>query len=89
MVARAVCPPVGRTAVELIFCFIMQYDPPVSKQFYGLNGIYRRQGRHSTVEPCVLWGLRGLQAQGFKSCPRSECRLGFLTWGNGFLEGGL
>ncbi|MPC24697.1 hypothetical protein E2C01_017784 [Portunus trituberculatus] len=27
----------------------------------------------------------GLQVHGFKSCPRSECRLGFLTRGNGFL----
>ncbi|MPC46656.1 hypothetical protein E2C01_040381 [Portunus trituberculatus] len=42
-----------------------------------------------TVEPCVLWGPRGLQAHGFESCPQSECRLGFLTQGNGFLEGGL
>ncbi|MPD01704.1 hypothetical protein E2C01_097244 [Portunus trituberculatus] len=25
----------------------------------------------------------------FESCPRSECRLGFLTLGNGFLAGGL
>ncbi|MPC44478.1 hypothetical protein E2C01_038151 [Portunus trituberculatus] len=41
------------------------------------------------VEPCVLWGPRGLQAYGFKSCPRSECRLGFLTLGNGFLAGGV
>ncbi|MPC27570.1 hypothetical protein E2C01_020745 [Portunus trituberculatus] len=24
-------------------------------------------------------GPRGLQAHGFESCPRSECRLGFLT----------
>ncbi|MPC23666.1 hypothetical protein E2C01_016725 [Portunus trituberculatus] len=30
-------------------------------------------------------GPRGLQAHGFESCPRSECRLGFLTRGNGFL----
>ncbi|MPC20143.1 hypothetical protein E2C01_013074 [Portunus trituberculatus] len=27
----------------------------------------------------------GLQAHGFESCPRSKCRLGFLTRGNGFL----
>ncbi|MPC92821.1 hypothetical protein E2C01_087931 [Portunus trituberculatus] len=26
---------------------------------------------------------------GFESCPRSECRLGFLTQDNGFLAGGL
>ncbi|MPD01610.1 hypothetical protein E2C01_097144 [Portunus trituberculatus] len=38
-----------------------------------------------SVEPCVLWGPSGLQAHGFESCPRSECRLGFLTRGNGFL----
>ncbi|MPC28299.1 hypothetical protein E2C01_021500 [Portunus trituberculatus] len=38
--------------------------------------------RRGTVEPCVLWGSRGLQAE---SCPRSECRFGFLTLGNGFL----
>ncbi|MPC68870.1 hypothetical protein E2C01_063080 [Portunus trituberculatus] len=45
-------------------------------------------GRHGTVEPCVLWGPRGLQqAHGFESCPRSECRLGFLTRDNGFLAG--
>ncbi|MPC52673.1 hypothetical protein E2C01_046549 [Portunus trituberculatus] len=30
------------------------------------------------------WGPRGLQAHGFESCPRSECRLG-----NGFLAGRL
>ncbi|MPC65876.1 Myosin IC heavy chain [Portunus trituberculatus] len=42
-----------------------------------------------TVKPCMLWGLRGLQAHGFESCPWSECRLGFLTQGNGFLAGGL
>ncbi|MPC58358.1 hypothetical protein E2C01_052360 [Portunus trituberculatus] len=40
-----------------------------------------------TVEPCVLWGQRGLQPHGFESCPRSECRLGFLTQGSGFLAG--
>ncbi|MPD02639.1 hypothetical protein E2C01_098235 [Portunus trituberculatus] len=38
-----------------------------------------------TVEPCVLWGPRGLQAHGFESCPWSERRLGFLTRDNGFL----
>ncbi|MPC24737.1 hypothetical protein E2C01_017831 [Portunus trituberculatus] len=43
--------------------------------------------RRGTVEPCVLWDPRGLQAHGFESCPRSECRLGFLTRGNGFLSG--
>ncbi|MPC83424.1 hypothetical protein E2C01_078133 [Portunus trituberculatus] len=32
---------------------------------------------------------RGLQAHGFESCPRSECRLGFLTRGKGFLADGL
>ncbi|MPC87930.1 hypothetical protein E2C01_082812 [Portunus trituberculatus] len=30
---------------------------------------------------------RGLQAQGFESCPRFECRVGFLTRGKGFLAG--
>ncbi|MPC39446.1 hypothetical protein E2C01_032984 [Portunus trituberculatus] len=45
-------------------------------------------GRRSTVEPCVLWGPSGLQAHGFESCPHSECKLGFLTRGNGFLVGG-
>ncbi|MPC80932.1 hypothetical protein E2C01_075530 [Portunus trituberculatus] len=30
-------------------------------------------------------GSEGLQAHGFESCPRSECRLGILTRGNGFL----
>ncbi|MPC72787.1 hypothetical protein E2C01_067100 [Portunus trituberculatus] len=34
-------------------------------------------------------GSEDLQAHGFESCPRSECRLGFLTQGNGFLAGGL
>ncbi|MPC77369.1 hypothetical protein E2C01_071821 [Portunus trituberculatus] len=47
------------------------------------------RGRRGTVEPCLLWGPRGLQAHGFESCPWSECRLGFLTQGNGFLAGGL
>ncbi|MPC43865.1 hypothetical protein E2C01_037518 [Portunus trituberculatus] len=42
-----------------------------------------------TVEPCKFWGPRGLQVHMFESCPRSECRLGFLTRGNGFLVGGL
>ncbi|MPC80193.1 hypothetical protein E2C01_074764 [Portunus trituberculatus] len=42
-------------------------------------------GRRGTVEPCVLWGPRGLLVHGFESCPRSECRLGYLTRGNGFL----
>ncbi|MPC77627.1 hypothetical protein E2C01_072085 [Portunus trituberculatus] len=41
------------------------------------------------MEPYVLWDPRGLQAYGFESCPRSECKLGFLTRGNGFLAGGL
>ncbi|MPC34038.1 hypothetical protein E2C01_027411 [Portunus trituberculatus] len=41
--------------------------------------------RCGTVESCVLWDSSGLQAHGFESCPRSECRLGFLTRGNGFL----
>ncbi|MPC88478.1 hypothetical protein E2C01_083383 [Portunus trituberculatus] len=47
------------------------------------------RGRRGTVEPCALWGLRGLQALGFESCPRSECRMGFLIRGNAFLAGGL
>ncbi|MPC92372.1 hypothetical protein E2C01_087458 [Portunus trituberculatus] len=47
------------------------------------------KNRRGTVEPCLLWGLKGLQALGFESCPRSECRLGFLTRGNGFLAGGF
>ncbi|MPC92387.1 hypothetical protein E2C01_087475 [Portunus trituberculatus] len=46
-------------------------------------------GRRGTVEPYMLWGPRGLQAHGFESCPRSECRLGFLTRGNGFLAAPL
>ncbi|MPC90923.1 hypothetical protein E2C01_085927 [Portunus trituberculatus] len=41
------------------------------------------------MEPCLLWDPRGLKAHGFQSCPRTKCRLGFLTWGNGFLAGGL
>ncbi|MPC85542.1 hypothetical protein E2C01_080323 [Portunus trituberculatus] len=45
--------------------------------------------RFEGAESCVLWGPRGLQVHGFKSCPRSECRLDFLTRGNGFLAGGL
>ncbi|MPC26136.1 hypothetical protein E2C01_019268 [Portunus trituberculatus] len=46
------------------------------------------KGAHSgTVEPCVLWCPKGLQAHGFESCLRSECRLGFLTRSNGFLAG--
>ncbi|MPD04205.1 hypothetical protein E2C01_099879 [Portunus trituberculatus] len=54
-----------------------------------LPDLLRFRGRRGTVEPCVLWGPRGLQAHGFESCPRSGCRLGFLTQGNGFLAGGL
>ncbi|MPC82629.1 hypothetical protein E2C01_077305 [Portunus trituberculatus] len=45
--------------------------------------------RRSTVDSYALWGLRGLQAHGFEFCPRSECRLGFLTRGSGFLAVGL
>ncbi|MPC17686.1 hypothetical protein E2C01_010550 [Portunus trituberculatus] len=44
-------------------------------------------GRRGTVELCVLWGPRGLQAHEFESCPWSKCKLGFLTQGNGFLAG--
>ncbi|MPC39798.1 hypothetical protein E2C01_033347 [Portunus trituberculatus] len=44
-------------------------------------------GRRGAVEPCMLWGPRGLQAHVFESCPQSECRLGFLTRGNSFLAG--
>ncbi|MPC65373.1 hypothetical protein E2C01_059507 [Portunus trituberculatus] len=53
-------------------------------------GRVERGGRRGTVETCLLWGPRGLQAQGFESYPRSECRLGFLTRGNrvGFEIGG-
>ncbi|MPC39712.1 hypothetical protein E2C01_033259 [Portunus trituberculatus] len=39
------------------------------------------------LEPCALWGLRGLQAHGFESCSRSECRLGFLTRNKSLLAG--
>ncbi|MPC63969.1 Mitochondrial inner membrane protease subunit 1 [Portunus trituberculatus] len=41
--------------------------------------------RCGTAEPCVLWGPRDLHAHGFESCPQSECRLGLLSRGNGFL----
>ncbi|MPC45497.1 hypothetical protein E2C01_039196 [Portunus trituberculatus] len=58
--------------------------PPLSPPLH-----YFLRGRRGTVQPCVLWGPRGLQAHGFQSCPRSECRLGFLTRDNGFLAGGL
>ncbi|MPC17515.1 UNC93-like protein [Portunus trituberculatus] len=42
----------------------------------------KKQGLHNPafsnddgkLEPCVLCGPRGLQAHGFESCPRSECR---------------
>ncbi|MPC34661.1 hypothetical protein E2C01_028056 [Portunus trituberculatus] len=47
------------------------------------------QGCCGAVEQCVLWALKGLKVDGFESCPRSECRVGFLTWGNSFLAGGL
>ncbi|MPC48438.1 hypothetical protein E2C01_042211 [Portunus trituberculatus] len=55
--------------------------PDNGSQFEGASFRCRR----GTVEPCVLWGPRGLQAHGFVSCPRSECRLGFLTRSKGFL----
>ncbi|MPC15900.1 hypothetical protein E2C01_008707 [Portunus trituberculatus] len=51
------------------------------------RGLVVSTGHRGTVEPCVLWGPRGLQAHGFESWPRCECRLGFLTQGNGFLPG--
>ncbi|MPC23952.1 hypothetical protein E2C01_017020 [Portunus trituberculatus] len=34
-------------------------------------------------------GSEGSQTHGFESCLRSECRLGFLTQGKGFLAVGL
>ncbi|MPC30382.1 hypothetical protein E2C01_023647 [Portunus trituberculatus] len=40
---------------------------------------------HAFLEDCVE--AKGLQAHGFESCPRSECKLGFLILGNGFLAG--
>ncbi|MPC36624.1 hypothetical protein E2C01_030090 [Portunus trituberculatus] len=49
------------------------------------SGYAHNQGRHGTVEPCVLWDPRDLQALGFESWPRSEYRLGFLTKGKSFL----
>ncbi|MPC34189.1 hypothetical protein E2C01_027570 [Portunus trituberculatus] len=54
-----------------------------------------KKTRKSLTLEVVQWnhacfgGPRGLQAHGFESFPRSECRLGFLTRGNGFLTGGL
>ncbi|MPC95089.1 hypothetical protein E2C01_090285 [Portunus trituberculatus] len=47
------------------------------------------------MEIIVQWnhacfGVRGVSKRtGFESCPRSECRLGFLTRGSSFLAGGL
>ncbi|MPC60071.1 hypothetical protein E2C01_054107 [Portunus trituberculatus] len=41
--------------------------------FAGSNAGFSGFSPDGTVEPCVLWGPRGLQAQGFKSCPRSKC----------------
>ncbi|MPC07788.1 hypothetical protein E2C01_000355 [Portunus trituberculatus] len=57
---------------------------PVKGNIVKLLGDTSRS-RRGTVEP--LWGPRGLQANGFELCPRSECMLGFLTRGNGFLAG--
>ncbi|MPC38196.1 hypothetical protein E2C01_031700 [Portunus trituberculatus] len=37
----------------------------------------------------ACFGIRGVSKHEFEFCPRSECRLGFLTRGNGFLAGGL
>ncbi|MPC52470.1 hypothetical protein E2C01_046340 [Portunus trituberculatus] len=55
----------------------------------NLGKLNKSNSSRGIVEPCVLWGPRDLQAHGFESCPWSECRLGFLTQGNGFLAGGL
>ncbi|MPC84453.1 hypothetical protein E2C01_079191 [Portunus trituberculatus] len=55
----------------------------------GSSRVCQRKDRSDTVEPCLLWSPRGLQAHGFESCPRSECRLGFLTRDNFFLAGEL
>ncbi|MPC10493.1 hypothetical protein E2C01_003130 [Portunus trituberculatus] len=61
----------------------------INKTACATNGRKLNSASHTlfkcTVEPCVLWGPRSLQVHGFESCPRSECRLGFLTRGNGFL----
>ncbi|MPC75935.1 hypothetical protein E2C01_070335 [Portunus trituberculatus] len=71
--------------VLLCFGFIVNLITQCVRVPFFSNIVVNR-GR---VESCVLWGPRGLQVHGFESCPRSECRLGFLTRGNGFLVGGL
>ncbi|MPC62776.1 hypothetical protein E2C01_056866 [Portunus trituberculatus] len=53
------------------------------RQFLSTLHPFKHQVFFISVHP------RGFQAHGFESCPRSECRLGFLTVGKGFLAGGL
>ncbi|MPC91420.1 hypothetical protein E2C01_086456 [Portunus trituberculatus] len=69
----------GQPELPLLLCR-PDVEPSIGRNFMGRCG---------TVEPCALWDPRGLQAHGFKSCPRSECKLGFLTWGKSFLAGQL
>ncbi|MPC38381.1 Inactive peptidyl-prolyl cis-trans isomerase FKBP6 [Portunus trituberculatus] len=57
----------------------------IPKRHFYLPGQFLKLYSHQIVEPCVLWDPRSLQAHGFESFPRSECRLDFLTWGKGFL----
>ncbi|MPC45449.1 hypothetical protein E2C01_039148 [Portunus trituberculatus] len=57
-----------------------------------LKEVYQIKGQEQVgdIWKCTDQGnVPGLQAHGFESCPRSECRLGFFTRGNGFLAGGL
>ncbi|MPC91135.1 hypothetical protein E2C01_086152 [Portunus trituberculatus] len=55
--------------------------------FNGMVGMVHRQPWYCGTMPAL--GSEGLQAHGFESCLRSECRLGFLTRDNDFLAGGL
>ncbi|MPC21385.1 hypothetical protein E2C01_014369 [Portunus trituberculatus] len=79
--------PVHR--VTIVFALPVIEEEEEAGEELRVSRVKERRGLRGTVEPCVLWGPRGLQGNGFKSCPRSECRLGFLTQGNGFLAGGL
>ncbi|MPC69444.1 hypothetical protein E2C01_063669 [Portunus trituberculatus] len=68
----------------------LKYLPLKEETLHSLLApVKEKRGPRGAVEPCVLWDPRGLQAHGFKSCPRSECRLGFLTRDKGFLAGGV
>ncbi|MPD03605.1 hypothetical protein E2C01_099247 [Portunus trituberculatus] len=66
----------------VLYCSLSTVWVFIEIRFYSFVAVV--QWNHS------CFGVRGgLQAHGFESFSRSECRLGFFTLGNGFLADGL